>query len=185
MFQDHVRRMFVLPTLHRKLTSRQWTWIGITRVCRRWRALCLSMPELWTTINMDVPRPYKFLKVFLKHSGDAPIDVIGNQSRLAMVPWELLEPHAHRIRSLRLFDLIMSPPTREGSGLALLSSPVDPQGYATTRGVRCDSGQRLLQRTTRRSAPSGPESLPDGRSCFVAFDHHTLSPSPRTQESVM
>ncbi|PCH34891.1 hypothetical protein WOLCODRAFT_165886 [Wolfiporia cocos MD-104 SS10] len=87
-------------------------WTGVTQVCRHWRVLCLSIPQLWTTVNMNVDSPLQWLNVLLERSGDAPMEVIANLQSLngwGIVPaWKLLESHAHRIRSFRLFHLKMN-----------------------------------------------------------------------------
>ncbi|PCH34882.1 hypothetical protein WOLCODRAFT_165880 [Wolfiporia cocos MD-104 SS10] len=92
-------------------TGRRCNWIGITQVCRHWRALCLSIPQLWTTVNMNVAHPRTWLQDLLERSGDAPLEVIADlrspNSWNIVFAWELLEPHARRIRSFRLFHLKM------------------------------------------------------------------------------
>ncbi|PCH34890.1 hypothetical protein WOLCODRAFT_165885 [Wolfiporia cocos MD-104 SS10] len=58
---------------------------------------------------MNVAHPRLWLNVLLERSGDAPLEVIADLQCLnGIVPaWKLLESHAHRIRSFRLFHLKM------------------------------------------------------------------------------
>ncbi|KAJ7128824.1 hypothetical protein C8R43DRAFT_1111104 [Mycena crocata] len=47
-----------------------------TRVSHRWRAVTLAYPQLWTTIRIShYPRSWTWAKVFLRRSGDDPLDI--------------------------------------------------------------------------------------------------------------
>ncbi|KAI0329164.1 hypothetical protein GY45DRAFT_1325420 [Cubamyces sp. BRFM 1775] len=74
------------------------TLITITHVCKRWRAVALGTPTLWTDIDDDRPA---HVEASLTRSGNAPISVhlrTKDLSRTALA----LSTHGHRMKRLDL-----------------------------------------------------------------------------------
>jgi hypothetical protein len=67
------------PTLHDRRDPAPWT---ASQVSRRWRAIALSQPSLWTSIDLDFgwikdgqTRTIYRLEAHLKRSGNLPLDI--------------------------------------------------------------------------------------------------------------
>ncbi|EKM53926.1 uncharacterized protein PHACADRAFT_257433 [Phanerochaete carnosa HHB-10118-sp] len=50
-------------------------WMAISWVCRRWRAVVLNAPVLWT--NIHVTDPMEPVKAYLERSQDMPLSILG------------------------------------------------------------------------------------------------------------
>ncbi|KIK70918.1 hypothetical protein GYMLUDRAFT_302857 [Collybiopsis luxurians FD-317 M1] len=114
-------------------------WI-VSAVCRRWRNIACSSPELWASINLS--EDYLcFLPLFIERSGQQPIDVT---LRFTVRPEDpvvtkLLTPlssEIYRVRSLEL-DLLM-PWTEFSKFTTILSA--NPAVNLATLNLRCSPG---------------------------------------------
>lgn len=86
--------------------------ISASLVCHHWRAVVLSTPYLWATINVfEQPCSDELFSVILQRSGSVPVSV-----RCAVDYVPLLEPHMRHISELQLPDI----PYRAKSGLQSL-----------------------------------------------------------------
>lgn len=61
-------------------TNRSPTWISITYVCRRWRAVAIGFQDLWSTITPDLSP--KWVLAFLKRSSNRSLHVHFNVGSL-------------------------------------------------------------------------------------------------------
>ena len=74
--------------------------VSVTHVCRSWRRVAITAPELWTGITMT---NLKAVKVFLERSGAFPLNVdllLGSRAEVDNNLLRAVIPHTHRIRQL-------------------------------------------------------------------------------------
>ena len=74
--------------------------VSVTHVCRSWRQVAITAPELWTQITMA---NLEAVKVFLERSGAVPLRVdirLGSKGESHEKILEALFPHARRFRQL-------------------------------------------------------------------------------------
>ncbi|KAI1786890.1 hypothetical protein LXA43DRAFT_746560 [Ganoderma leucocontextum] len=74
-------------------------WMKLILVCRYWRDVAYASPKLWRVIHMRSPA---HTERALALSSPATIDVSFGYSRPNLENIKLLQPHAHRLRSLNL-----------------------------------------------------------------------------------
>jgi len=83
--------------------------VSVTHVCRSWRRVATTAPELWVWITMTNP---KAVKVFLERSGAFPlkVDILpGYKAEVDNLLLRAVIPHTHRFRQLSVL-------TRRGAG---------------------------------------------------------------------
>lgn len=92
--------------------------IAVAGVCTSWRAVALRTPELWTRVFVTSATPIDHLQTYLDRSGDFEIDasfchwpvpkhgneITFNEALLESIVGAL-HCHAHRLRSLSLWDV--------------------------------------------------------------------------------
>ena len=74
--------------------------VSVTHVCRSWRQVAITAPELWTEITMANP---EVVKAFLERSGAVPLKVdlrLGSGPEIDKDLLEAVTPHAHRFWQL-------------------------------------------------------------------------------------
>ncbi|VDB93469.1 unnamed protein product [Peniophora sp. CBMAI 1063] len=104
-------------------------WISITHVCRRWHAVALESPTLWTQLVPSTKQPWD---IFLERSKNAPLSVecsfkhLSTETKSARIASVLT--HQHRLRELRIgglslddFDLLKTGLTQRLIQLTVLS----------------------------------------------------------------
>ncbi|TFY78744.1 hypothetical protein EWM64_g5264, partial [Hericium alpestre] len=79
------------------------TWMSITHVCRRWRAVALAHAAFWTTITcQNAP----LTRLMLERSRNATVSVAyrghGHGTKGFRANFKLVEPHLKRVRDLDL-----------------------------------------------------------------------------------
>lgn len=88
------------------------TWMRVMSVCRVWRDVAISVPRLWSTIELDLDMPNEEellggLKLVLHRSKQAPLDVTVS-TRAQTLPvhkilrLDTLAKHVHRFRYVRI-----------------------------------------------------------------------------------
>lgn len=88
------------------------TWMRVMSVCRVWRDVAISVPRLWSTIELDLDMPNEEellggLKLVLQRSKQAPLDVTVS-TRAQALPvhkthrLDTLAKHVHRFRYVRI-----------------------------------------------------------------------------------
>ena len=83
--------------------------VSVTHVCRSWRQVAITAPELWAGITTTNP---KAVKVFLERSGACPLNVdilLGSKAEVDNNNLRTVIPYTHRFRQLSVF-------TRRGAG---------------------------------------------------------------------
>lgn len=75
-------------------------WLGITRVCRRWRYIALNLNELWT-LFVIAPGKKALLEEFIRRSKQSPLTIQYHRTHHENIP-EALLPQMYRIRVLQL-----------------------------------------------------------------------------------
>ncbi|KAM5544291.1 hypothetical protein V8D89_001951, partial [Ganoderma adspersum] len=75
-------------------------WMKLMLVCRHWRDVAVATPALWRTIDVK-KTSFNWMELALTRSGDATIDV-SFPSDVNKEHASLLQPHCHRLRSLRV-----------------------------------------------------------------------------------
>lgn len=74
-------------------------WTRVTHVCTWWRALAISMPNLWCTIPFNLSTPW--IKTLLARSERRPLDIVLDEDAAMDKPRErLVEAALMRARSL-------------------------------------------------------------------------------------
>ena len=77
--------------------------VSVTHVCRAWRQVATTSPELWTEITMTNPEA---VEAFLGRSGAVPLNVdlrLGHNSRIDGDILKAVIPHTYRFRQLSVF----------------------------------------------------------------------------------
>ncbi|KAG8901505.1 hypothetical protein FRC00_006727 [Tulasnella sp. 408] len=81
----------------------------LSHVNSHFRSIVVDMPSLWSTIDDILPRP--IVKLYLERSEGAPLDIriesrsyvfIALQDSILHQLFQYLEPHAHRVKTLKL-----------------------------------------------------------------------------------
>ncbi|KAI0708720.1 hypothetical protein C8T65DRAFT_208717 [Cerioporus squamosus] len=100
--QNEVKRMKRSP----HATVKCAPWYDLLRVCKHWSTVARASPVLWRDIDLWSHLDTTLLRYSLAFSGEMPVDVRISWpvKRLTSVT-DLLAPHAHRIRSLKLREL--------------------------------------------------------------------------------
>ena len=70
-------------------------------VCRFWRDVACATPSLWRAV--DVGEQLQWLRLCLSRSAGCTMDIAFHGHETREVLAELLAPHSHRIRTLRIF----------------------------------------------------------------------------------
>ncbi|TFK81088.1 hypothetical protein K466DRAFT_352064 [Polyporus arcularius HHB13444] len=84
-------------------SQRDFDWLTVTWVCRRWRRVALAYPALWRTIYDGMGRSDKsWIPTFLDRALGAPLVVAIVFSKDAQYTVQALAPHAHMLRVFRL-----------------------------------------------------------------------------------
>ena len=88
------------------------TWMRVMSVCRVWRDVAISVPRLWSTIELDLDMPNEDellggLKLVLHRSKQAPLDVTVSTKARALPVHKILRldtlaKHVHRFRYVRI-----------------------------------------------------------------------------------
>jgi len=88
------------------------TWMRVMSVCRVWRDVAVSVPRLWSTIELDLDMPNEDellggLKLVLHRSKQAPLDItVSTRARALPVHkihrLDTLSKHVHRFRYVRI-----------------------------------------------------------------------------------
>ena len=85
------------------------TWMRVMSVCRVWRDVAISVPRLWSTIelDLDMPNEEELLKLALHRSKQAPLDVTVSTRAQALpvhniLRLDTLAEHVHRFRYVRI-----------------------------------------------------------------------------------
>nr|GAT53102.1 predicted protein [Mycena chlorophos] len=88
---------------------------NLLRVCRRWRQIALTTPELWATFNPRFPRHHPMVEIlriseeWLLRARNYPLSVnmegFGRELLRCDPIIDLLHRHAPRVRSLKYWDL--------------------------------------------------------------------------------
>ena len=71
--------------------------VSVTHVCRRWRAIALSNPNLWNHVFVT---SLEKAATFIERSGDQPLNIYFENYHLAKQFAPTLRPEAHRLRTL-------------------------------------------------------------------------------------
>lgn len=79
-------------------TKRDWTWLSIIHVCKRWRAVALSSAQMWTEIISS--RHTSLTDFMLEHSQQMALLVQHTHSAELSSSFRSILSHAHRIRNL-------------------------------------------------------------------------------------
>lgn len=98
-------RVFLqLHTLTRVDDSESQQWMCVAGICRHWRRVALSAPDLWT---YNVLRKPELVEIFARRSGSLPM-TISSWDKYGQYPFvhspamtEFLNAHRHRITHLR------------------------------------------------------------------------------------
>ncbi|KAL1688693.1 hypothetical protein GGG16DRAFT_59451 [Schizophyllum commune] len=83
-------------------------WTSIARVCTRWRSIALSLPTLWSTIDLCHNDDPEVGEAFLARSGAAPLTVFFSIENVSQSHCDvqtlqsILDRHASRIHSLHI-----------------------------------------------------------------------------------
>lgn len=83
-----------------KLSS-SYGWFKIASVCRHWRAVVLSTPELFTRIELNHSFSPLALQWFSR-SKEVPLELVGELTNSPELKWEIAFPHMGRMQSLRI-----------------------------------------------------------------------------------
>jgi hypothetical protein len=88
------------------------TWMRVMSVCRVWRDVAISVPRLWSTIELDLDMPNEDellggLKLVLHRSKQAPLDVTVSTRAQALPAHKILRldtlaKHIYRFRYVRI-----------------------------------------------------------------------------------
>ncbi|RPD55225.1 hypothetical protein L226DRAFT_493352 [Lentinus tigrinus ALCF2SS1-7] len=85
-------------------------WYDLLRVCKRWSVVARGSPVLWRDIYIWKDLDTALLRYSLTFSGEMPVDVrISRAEGLLDSAMNVLAPNAHRVRSLKLLELNVSP----------------------------------------------------------------------------
>jgi hypothetical protein len=83
------------------------SWVSVAHVSRRWRAVALSSPELWTRLDTDI-LPYQLWELILPRSGAMPLHLtMGKKQALDLEAFVLTtrwQQYSQRIQSLEMYD---------------------------------------------------------------------------------
>ncbi|KAJ3899453.1 hypothetical protein F5879DRAFT_509983 [Lentinula edodes] len=127
--------------------KRRYPTLDLGRVCSKWRNMVISMPVLWTSLEIDrhysLTAAYPFFKCFLGRSSFHPVDFIINYENPNRYPYQnpyeapifpLLESNCGRWRhvcvraSSTLIEALMQPVISSGKELSRLESlSLDPR----------------------------------------------------------
>ncbi|KAI6040833.1 hypothetical protein EDC04DRAFT_3089376, partial [Pisolithus marmoratus] len=78
---------------------------NLAGVSRRWRAVIMDIPSIWSNINLDLCKNSVLLKLHLERSHQAPLTVsLSNYEPELM---DIVMPHANRWRALRILGHAM------------------------------------------------------------------------------
>ena len=88
------------------------TWMRVMSVCRLWRDIAVSVPRLWSTIELDLDMANEEallggLKLVLNRSKQAPLDVTVSTRAQSLLVHKILRldtlaKHVHRFRYVRI-----------------------------------------------------------------------------------
>ncbi|KAM5545898.1 hypothetical protein V8D89_000024 [Ganoderma adspersum] len=79
-------------------------WMTLIRVCHYWRDVAYASPKLWRVILMRSPA---YTERALALSSPATIDALFGHLKDYVANFQLLRPHAHRLRSLQFMVIDM------------------------------------------------------------------------------
>ncbi|KAJ7922501.1 hypothetical protein B0H13DRAFT_2409473 [Mycena leptocephala] len=128
--------------------------VTVSRVSRRWRAVTLASPELWTTIRLSHrSRSWSWATVFAKRSGSSPLDISIN-----------LEAYAFDKEHRYGYDL----PISIYEALAIVGPHI---GRWRTFALRCWKHQVEQLREFLELSPGATSQLQSAHISLVDWDH--------------
>lgn len=95
MFNTHF-----IPFDSEDLGGYSYCWFHVAFVCRYWRSIILSTPELFSQIDLSFPLG-KYGSSWLSYSKQASLRLLGALDR-NYDAWTLIFPHMERIESLKV-----------------------------------------------------------------------------------
>ncbi|KAF9268584.1 hypothetical protein L218DRAFT_954041 [Marasmius fiardii PR-910] len=149
--------------------NNQFTPVVLGRVCSRWRSMTRLMPELWSSISLDIlpgignkqPRWMPLIHAFLNRSADHPLSI-------QIIWYQFKFEQGQRTYKAYLLDLITSSSTRwKDIDLTVPSETLHPF---------LDANLPILETFTIGSDSDPPLNLRAPRLCSVMFSGYYTRP---------